>query len=187
MNQTPLKETHPISFRPFSVKKDAACLLKWVNNPHAQYWGMLDATAEELITTYTHLLSIPDYKVYIGEIQNEAAFLMESYNPKTDPIGQHYPVLEGDCGMHVLVKPPQHRISGFTWHVFSSIMDFLFEQNHCKRIVVEPDVNNHKIHRLNKRAGFVYDKQVNLPDKKAFLAFCTYEAYQQSRAECIVY
>lgn len=185
MSEISLKATHPISFRALNLKSDAVFLLEWVTHPHAKYWGMLDATKEDLIAAYTQLLNIPNYKVYVGEINGEATFLMESYDPKTDFIGKKYEVQEGDCGMHVLVKPPNKSIRGFTWHIFSSIMNFLFEDKKCRRIVVEPDIHNSKIHRLNKRAGFVYEKEIALPNKVAFLAFCTLESYQKSQTKLI--
>jgi len=185
MSKNNLKHTHPISFRKFDIEKDASVLLEWVNNPHAKYWGMLEANLNDLVATYTQLLSVPNYQIYIGEINQESTFLMESYDPKTDFIAKHYDVLAGDCGMHVLIKPPQEQITGFTWHIFSNIINFLFKNKKCKRIVVEPDVNNKKIHRLNKRAGFKYDKQVVLPEKIAFLAFCTLESYEQQCAKLI--
>lgn len=181
-----LKETHPIVFRALDLERDVSMLLEWVTDAHAKYWGMLDVTEEDLIVTYKHLLSTPDYKVYIGEINGTATFMVESYDPKFDFIGTYYQVQDGDCGMHILVKRPKERIPGFTWHIFSSIMDFLFEHEKCKRIVVEPDVENEKIHRLNKRAGFRYQKQLFLPHKTAFLAFCTLEDYQQSTAKLLL-
>ena len=43
--------------------------------------------------------------------------------------------------------------------------------------MVEPDARNHKIHQLNKKAGFVFQKVLELPHKKAHLEFCTREDY----------
>ncbi|BDS11220.1 GNAT family N-acetyltransferase [Aureispira anguillae] len=176
-----LQEQYPISFRALDLEQDAAMLLEWVKSPHAKYWGMLDANLKVLINVYEDLLAIPNYEVYIGEINGIPTFLMEAYDPKTELIGSHYNVLEGDWGMHILIKAPEKRISGFTWHIFSAVMDFLFQKDTCQRIIVEPDVENDKIHVLNKRAGFEYQKQVSLPDKTAFLAFCTYEQYCQTK------
>ncbi len=180
MMVTALSATHPITFRPFDIERDASMVFGWVQNPHAQYWGMLDSTFSDFIAVYTELLAIPRYQIYIGEIQGRALFLMEAYNPTTDGIGEHYTVLEGDWGMHVLVAPPEKRIHGLTWHIFTGIMDFLFDQPSCKRVIVEPDVNNEKIHRLNKKAGFEYQYEVVMPHKTAHLAFCTAEQYQQA-------
>lgn len=61
-------------------------------------------------------------------------------------------------------------------------MDFLFSHPDINRIVVEPDVRNDRIHRLNKRAGFVYERKVELPEKTAWLAFCTREQYRAAMA-----
>ena len=182
MNNPSHNTLYPISFRPMQPKMDAAMLQKWLNHPHAKYWGMLDASQDEITAAYQKLLAIPDYQVYIGAIHNEPTFLMEFYNPKTDAVGAHYEVQQGDGGMHILVKAPTQPISGFTWHIFSNVMEFLFYQKGVQRIVVEPDVANEKIHRLNKRAGFEYSKIIELEQKKAYLAFCTVQQYEAAQA-----
>lgn len=180
MKEQPLKNTHPITFRPFDLKQDAALVLEWINAPRAKYWGMLGSTLDDFITVYQALLAVPNYQIYVGEVRGVPTFLMEAYDPISDSIGEHYTVLEGDIGMHVLVAPPQQPIHGLTWHIFSSIMEFLFEQANCQRVIVEPDVQNEKIHRLNKRAGFEYQAEVILPHKTAYLAFCTPRQYKQA-------
>ena len=68
----------------------------------------------------------------------------------------------------------------FTWYIFRFIMTFLFTDERVKRVVVEPDERNHKIHGLNRRAGFEYERTVKLPHKTACLAFCNYEQFSQA-------
>ena len=57
-------------------------------------------------------------------------------------------------------------------------MDYFFSLPYVERVVVEPDVNNEKIHVLNKKAGFVYQGEIQLPNKVAALAICTRENYR---------
>jgi len=61
-------------------------------------------------------------------------------------------------------------------------MDFLFYEKDFQRVVVEPDVNNEKIHVINKRAGFEYVDTIQLPTKTAHLALCTLRQYQTAQA-----
>ncbi|MBN1085541.1 GNAT family N-acetyltransferase [Erwinia aphidicola] len=64
--------------------------------------------------------------------------------------------------------------------MFTVVMDFMFSRPEVQRVVVEPDVNNARIHPLNKRAGFQYQHQIDMGHKTAWLAFCQREDYQQA-------
>ena len=168
------------SLKPFDLEKDTALLHQWVIQPYATYWEMSTHTLEEVKSEYAKLIAIKDYHVYTGFVNGEMAFLMESYNPSSDLVGEHYSVQDGDWGMHVLVGPPTAPKKGFTWQVFTTILDFLFTQPHIQRVVVEPDVRNDKIHQLNKRAGFIYEKEIQFPHKTAHLAFCSKNDYAEA-------
>lgn len=164
--------------RPFSLEEDIIFLHDWVNRPYAQYWGLLGNTIAEVTEAYQALIDTPDYEVYTAFWQGKPVFITECYAVETDLIAQYYEVQPGDRGMHVLVAPPDQKIKGFTWAVFTTIMEFMFSDVSVKRIVVEPDLRNDKIHALNKRAGFVYNKVIDLPHKVAHLAFCTKAQYK---------
>jgi RimJ/RimL family protein N-acetyltransferase len=41
------------------------------------------------------------------------------------------------------------------------------------RVVVEPDVRNTAVHALNEAVGFVPEREIQKPEKKALLSFCT--------------
>ena len=172
-----IPELGTFELRPFSIQDDVEFLHNWVNQPYAQYWGMLNSSIEEVRKAYVELLETPGYEVLTAFWQGEPIFITECYAVEHDLIAQHYEVQKGDRGMHVLVGPPKRKIAGFTWQVFTTIMEFLFADENVQRVVVEPDIRNDKIHALNKRAGFVYDKVLELPHKTAHLAFCTREQF----------
>lgn len=163
--------------RPFSLEEDTPFLHQWVNQPYAQYWGMLNSSVQDVEDAYRDLLATPGYEIYTAFWQGKPIFITECYDPSHDLLANYYEVQPGDRGMHVLVAPPSKNIKGFTWAVFTTIMDFLFANEQVKRVVVEPDLRNDKIHALNKKAGFVYDKVLELPHKTAHLAFCTRAQY----------
>ena len=160
-----------IELRPMDPEKDLYTIYNWVTKPYAKYWGMNDKPIEFVRAEYERIPAL------IGLFNGQVAFLCEIYDPALDQVGAHYEVLPGDLGMHVLVGPPVKRIPHFTLHVFATIMDYMFSDPEIKRIVVEPDVNNTKIHALNKLAGFEYQYNITLPHKIASLAFCTREQY----------
>lgn len=161
--------------RPMDLESDIPEVHNWVNQSYAVYWGMNGFSIGEVRTAYEKILQ--HTQVYMGFHNDRLSFLMESYDPKNDLIGEYYTVAPGDRGMHILVAPPTTPLKGFTWSVFTLILDFIFSDAAVNRIIVEPDARNHKIHVLNRKAGFVFQQYVELPHKKANLEFCTRTDY----------
>lgn len=159
------------SLRPLLLPEDMPLIHQWVTSPHARYWGMQDYTVEQVEEEYRKICQTAG--VFIGMLNNRTVFLMERYHPADDQVAEHYEVQDGDRGMHILVAPADKPVSGFTWAVFRVVMDFLFSDPAVNRIVVEPDIRNKKIHALNEKAGFVFQKSIELNNKTARLEFCT--------------
>jgi RimJ/RimL family protein N-acetyltransferase len=164
--------------RPLDLDADIPEIHQWVNQSYAVYWGMNGFSKDEVHAAYEKILLHTE--VYIGFHNGKLSFLMESYNPQKDVIGDYYTVEHGDRGMHILVAPPTIALKGFTWAVFTLILDFIFSDASVNRIVVEPDARNHKIHILNEKAGFKFQQFIELPHKKARLEFCTRTDYYQA-------
>ncbi|MCV9928625.1 acetyltransferase [Flavobacterium sp. LS1R49] len=172
-----------IHLRQLNLDTDIDFLHQWVTKPYATYWGMEKFSIDEVKAAYQEIAEMPSHDAYIGILNDKPIFLMERYLASNDLIANYYDAHENDFGMHILVGPPEHQIPNFTWNVFSTIMDFIFTNDSVNRIVVEPDTRNEKIHTLNKRAGFVYHKVIELPHKTAHLAFCTKDQYQEALAK----
>ncbi|MBL3655867.1 GNAT family N-acetyltransferase [Fulvivirga sp. 2943] len=184
MNKEPVFTKHiegygTFTLHPFDLEADSPFIHDCVNREYARYWDMMDTSLEDVKKTYSEIVN-SHTEVYIGYFDNKKAFLLEKYNPAQDLIADYYEVQSGDCGMHILVGPAEQPKANFTWHVFNTIMEFIFNDDQVNRVVVEPDIRNEKIHVLNTRAGFQYDKKLNLPHKTAHLAFCTRLDYQQA-------
>lgn len=173
-----IKSIGLFELRPINLEEDCVMIHQWVQKDYAIYWEMTNFTLKEVKSAYQNI--IEKAQVYIGLYNGEMTFLLECYHPKEDIISKYYNVEEGDKGMHILVAPTEKPITGFTWAVFTTILDFIFKDENTKRIVVEPDARNHKIHQLNKKAGFVFQKVLELPHKKAHLEFCTREGYNHA-------
>jgi len=163
------------NLRPLRMPDDIPLVHSWVTRPYAKFWGMQGFTVEEVEKGYVEILRYAE--TYIGYCDHQPVFLLETYHPKDDPVGEHYDVQSGDRGMHILVAPAERPIRDFTWSVFKVVMEFLFHDPSVTRIVVEPDVRNENIHALNRRAGFEYQKVIQLGSKTAHLAFCTRAQY----------
>ncbi|KOP37468.1 N-acetyltransferase [Flavobacterium sp. WLB] len=164
--------------RPIDMELDIPLIHNWVNREYAVYWEMNGFSVEEVKNTYYNIQE--KAQVYIGKFNNNVAFLLECYNPEDDIVGKYYESQKGDKGMHILVAPSEKPIPNFTWNIFTVILDFIFSDCKNQRIVVEPDARNHKIHLLNKRAGFVFQRVLDLPHKQAHLEFCTREDYYKA-------
>jgi siderophore synthetase component/RimJ/RimL family protein N-acetyltransferase len=166
--------------RPLRLPDDVEVIHDWVSQPYAKYWGLVGESPEVVLAAYRQITKSAD--VYLGLRDGSAAFLLECYDPGLHVVGRHYPVQQGDRGMHVLVAPPSTVTPGFTWSVFCAVLDFLFSDPATRRVVVEPDIRNFKIHALNRRAGFRYQRAIALPNKTAHLAFCTREDHERARS-----
>jgi Acetyltransferase (GNAT) domain len=162
--------------RHLQMPADIPLIHSWVTREYAKYWGMLESSVEEVEAAYMKILT--HSQVFMGVYDNKTAFLLERYRAMEDQVGKYYDVQPGDYGMHILVAPADQPISNFTWHVFTVVMDFMFSDARVRRIVVEPDIRNEKIHALNRRAGFEYQQIIELPNKTAYLAVCTREQYE---------
>jgi RimJ/RimL family protein N-acetyltransferase len=169
-----------LSLRPFDLGRDVITLHDWVTQPYARYWGMLTASISEVRDEYLRIEQTGHHQAFLGEYDGRPAFLMERYQPAYDVVGGVYDPAPGDIGMHVLVAPPEHRLPGFTTAVFETILDYLFSDPLVDRVVVEPDVRNTKIQDLNQRMGFRKHSIVTLPDKQAWLSFCTRDQYAEA-------
>ncbi|MGX7653148.1 GNAT family N-acetyltransferase [Shewanella putrefaciens] len=160
-----------LQFRALDLTQDIPTLQSWLNQDYAKFWGMqglnLDAI-KNLLATTEHKFAL------IGEWQAKALFMVELYDPAHDEVGQHYRAAPGDCGMHLIIAPPDGKpVSGLSFKVMDAIAKLVLEKLAFTRLVVEPDQLNMKIHHLNSRVGIRYEKAIQLSTKAAFLGFCT--------------
>ncbi|WP_110643771.1 GNAT family N-acetyltransferase [Salinicola sp. CPA57] len=171
-----------LALRPFDLDRDIDTVFDWVSRDSARFWGMSNDTCDQVTAFYRDMAQSDSAQAFLGLHDGQPAFLVECYDPRHDPVGEQYPVQSGDRGMHFLVAPldgtSRSPIHGFSQAVIDTIVAFLFSDPATRRIVVEPDVNNEKIHPLNRRAGFAYQGQIQLGEKTAHLAFCTRERFE---------
>ena len=165
------------ALRPLVPEVDAITIQQWTNTPHARYWGMMGATVAEVAAWYAGLSARPGHAAWMGLHDGTPCFLVERYDPCGDPLGSCYAVEPGDVGMHLLIAPATRAQHGFSLAVMRTVMDFLFDDPRVRRVVVEPDWRNHRIHALNRRVGFVHKRLVSIGEKTAYLALCTQEQY----------
>lgn len=170
--------------RPVDPAADAELLHGWVSHPRSAYWQMSGLSVAEVREAYDEIDRHPHHAAWVGELEDGPMMLGETYDPRRSELGglTHLDDLaDGDVGMHVLVAPPAGPpVHGLTRRAFATMMRHCLETLGAARVVVEPDVRNAAIARLNADAGFTVDREVDLADKRAALSFCTPAAFAAS-------
>ena len=165
--------------------RDVEVLHPWYQMAYAFYWNMQGMSLEQTQAFYREARA-SGLRAFMGFYEGRPAFVMECYDPLRDPLGECYPVQPGDLGMHFFVGPATVPIRHFTRDVLRSVMAVLFDELGAQRVVVEPDARNSRVHRLNAQVGFVEAGIVELPAKRACLAFCAPEDFTRTLDETCV-
>lgn len=194
-----------IVLEPLDVDRHAPLLHAWVTHPRSVFWMMQGASVDDVRREYADIVASPHHDAWLGRtglgggavgpggtprLRGRAAegtpsFLAETYDPAHSPLASIHRTQPGDLGMHVLVAPTDTPVHGFTAAVFAAVVRHCFTlPGHdgvtTRRVVVEPDARNTAIHDLNARAGFVAEREIDLPDKRALLSTCTAEGFAAS-------
>ena len=168
---------------PLDVERDADLLHEWVTHPRSVFWEMQDASREDVAAEYTAIADSEHHEAFLGLADGIPQFLVERYDPRHSPLAGLPEIEAGDVGMHVLVAPTEHPQHGFTRAVMAAVMRFCLADPAVRRVVVEPDARNQAIGALNKAAGFVVLREVELPTKTAALSVATRESFADSEIE----
>ncbi|WP_203729592.1 GNAT family N-acetyltransferase [Streptomyces sp. SID12501] len=180
MNSTTAMAAMTFTFRPLDPLQDAELLHNWLTHPKAAFWMMQDARLEDVERAYMEVAADEHQDAFLGLHDGVPAFLMEQYDPVHRELTGLYEPQPGDVGMHFLVPATDTPVSGFTRSVITAVMAHLFEDPRTARVVVEPDVGNKAVHSLNEAVGFVPEREIQKPEKKALLSFCTREQFEKA-------
>ncbi|MBB2923431.1 GNAT family N-acetyltransferase [Cellulomonas cellasea] len=149
----------------------------WVTQPGTEFWGLGHLTREELGALYAYVDSLETHHAFVVRLGDEPLALLQTYDPHHDPVGECYPVQPGDVGLHLLVGSRGGTPApGFTAHLVGYLIALLLGQPGARRLVVEPDVRNERAVARMVRSGFELGPEIDLPDKRARLAFLTADA-----------
>ena len=170
------------TFRPLDPLTDAELLHSWVTHPKAAFWMMQDASLVDVERAYMEIAADEHHHALLGLQDGVPAFLMEKYDPAHRELVGLYEPQPGDIGMHFLTPPTDRPVRGFTRSVITAVMAHLFEDPAVRRVVVEPDVDNKAVHALNEAVGFVPEREIQKPEKKALLSFCTREQFLEKHS-----
>ena len=159
--------------RTLDPEADAALVHGWVTHPKAAFWLMQDADPARVAAEYRRIDADPHHEAVIGLWRGAPAFLAERYDPAHVELTGLYDAHEGDAGMHFLCAPTGTPVHGFSLAVITTVMAWLFADPAVRRVVVEPDMHNTKVHALNAAVAFEVVGPVTKPEKVALLSVCT--------------
>ena len=157
----------------------------WLDHPGSAYWGMCGTTVSQVEDMLSDWISNPHRSLILIRLDGLRVALAVFYDPSVLELAGRYPHEPGDLGMHLLVAPTRTPVRGTTAAVMGAICETAFSvpllaDTPARRVVVEPDLRNTAVHRLNSRAGFREAGPLALPDKTALLSTCTAQGYRGS-------
>ena len=148
----------------------------WLTDPHCAFWGMQQASVNDVAVEYDRLRASPHEEAWILELHPHPAAphrpmgIVEDYDPRrvvldsvlaeaasSEAAGIRELTLEEPLrGLHFLVAPPAGaHVSGLTSSLFAAVIRWLIDCRGFRELLVEPDVANGAIHRKNAEAGFL--------------------------------
>ena len=170
-----------ITILPLDRHRYAPLVHGWLTHPASAFWQMGGLSLDEVRVYLAAVAADPRQDSWLGFVDEEPTFLVETYDPTAILLDGVPEVRAGDLGMHLLVAPPAGAPAhGLTSAVMAATVAFCFAECGAARVVVEPDVRNHRIAAKNAEVGFRVLREVDLPGKRAALAVCTPEDFAAS-------
>ncbi|MFI7481818.1 GNAT family N-acetyltransferase [Kocuria sp. M1R5S2] len=152
----------------------------WLTHPRSRFWDMLDADPARVRDAFVAVAADPHSDAWLARLDRVPLGVVETYDPGAVLLAGHYEHRAGDAGMHLLLAPARTPVPGTSGALMAAVLRWLFEERGARRVVVEPDVRNPAVHRLNERAGFRVHGPLELPGKTALLSTCTPERFAAS-------
>jgi hypothetical protein len=180
---SPPTSDHRLESARIDVDRDADIVHRWLTHPKAKYWDMLQSSVNDVQAFLRDNLEEAggsSHGLRMGWCDGDPEFMFELYDPTTSDLAKPetgYSHAEGDLGMHLLVAHSERQLPGFTGQVMLYIMRTAFFEVGAARVVVEPDVRNQAVQRLNAAVGFRVAGDYPVADKIARLSYCTREDF----------
>lgn len=152
----------------------------WLTHPRSRFWGLLDADPATVRGAFEAVAAHPRCEARLARLDGVPLGVVETYDPAEVLLAGRYAHRAGDVGMHLLLAPARTPVPGTSAALMAATLRGLFERPGTRRVVVEPDVRNEAVHRLNARAGFEVHGPLPLPEKTALLSTCTREQFEAS-------
>jgi RimJ/RimL family protein N-acetyltransferase len=158
-----------ISFRSLTLDTDIHTIHDWVNRPYTKRFWQLNGDRGTLLDTYMRILSSHYAHSYIGSFNGKNVCQVDLYVAGADELINHVHCEPNDCGLHLLMCPPEQMIKGITIAMLREFWRFYFLFPQAERIFAEPDIQNALANKLARDAGFYFLKTIQMSYKTANL------------------
>ncbi|MCS1352740.1 GNAT family N-acetyltransferase [Mechercharimyces sp. CAU 1602] len=169
-----------LSFRPVEMERDFVRLHQWMHESHVIPFWRLNIAAEKYREYLRKSLSDPHHELHVGMIDGEPMSYWETYWAEDDTVGTRYEAHPEDQGVHLLIGPPAYLGQGYAAIMLRAITAQLFTYEGTEKVVAEPDIRNDKMIHIFKKCGYEFQREIDLPDKRAALLYCTRETLERS-------
>jgi len=182
--QRDLHDIGKISFRSLKLDSDLSMIHDWVNREYSRAFWQMNGSRDLLESTYKNILCDPHSHSFIGSLNGQPTCQIDLYQVLVDELRSHVNAEDNDCGLHLLMSPPNQRKKDTTPLFFKTFLAFYFSFPEAERMFGEPDRENIKSNNLVTDTGFKFIKQIELSYKTANLYCLTktqfYAAHQTS-------
>ena len=168
-----------IAFRSLQLTTDIETIHDWVNRFYTKRFWQLNGSKSLLINTYKNILNNQNAHSFIGLFNNQPVCQIDIYAVSADELKEHIKYDTGDCGLHLLMCPPEQMIKGLSLAMLQHFIQFYFSFPAAQCLYAEPDKENVFANRLAIKSGFHVLKTIELAYKTANLYSITKQQFQQ--------
>ena len=169
-----------ISFRSLELDTDIDMLFDWVNKPYSKRFWQLNGSKTLLYNTCLQTLDNPHAHSYIGCFNDQPVCQVDLYLIGADELKNHVEYKPEDCGLHLLMLPPQQSRKGLSEVMLQHFIRFFFSFPMASRLYAEPDRGNILANRLAEKSGFRFQKPITLSYKTASLYLITKQIFHET-------
>ncbi|MEM7180788.1 MAG: GNAT family N-acetyltransferase [Spirochaetota bacterium] len=169
-----------IALENVQVDRDNELIYAWLQKDFVrEYWEMGDNSLQAVQTYLQEKLNSNFLHPILIYIDGEPAGYTELYDFNQDPLADFFPGEIGDRGWHIFLGEERFIGSGKAIFVGHTILESLFADKTCLRVLCEPDCRNLRMIKFVKKLSHTPLQEVVLPDKTALFLECRRETYFQ--------
>jgi RimJ/RimL family protein N-acetyltransferase len=168
-----------VSLRQAALERDLGRLHAWLSSDHVKPYWRLDEPLPRFRDSLVAKLQDDHLTPYVGCLDHVPMSYWECYWAADDDVANHYDADPNDRGVHLLIGPEEYLEQGYAAPLMRAVIAMLFRRPETDRIVAEPDVRNHRVHRVFERCGFEPRTEFRFyeRDKDALLMVCEREGF----------
>lgn len=148
---------------------DFPLLYQWMHAPHVVSTWQLNLPQEELLQHFDQMIQIASQELFLVAINGRLIGYSEIYDVTQDRLARYYQACNGDFGIHLLIGDADSLNKGYSSLIIRALSNYLFQNKHSVRVVIEPSVTVKQLTILERKLGFKRLGNLYLPEKIATL------------------